>query len=154
DSRRNAGRRHAVHPLGRDRGAMGPRRRDRRRVAAGPCGVPELCSRDVGPALGRRPAPPRRPLLAAALMAPAPSIEEWSGTDGSISEIESELARLRCESADEEGHPQQRTSVMTHVAWVPPEWLDAAERVLEGLRERHPSRTVILVPRPGEESGI
>jgi glucose-6-phosphate dehydrogenase assembly protein OpcA len=43
---------------------------------------------------------------------------------------------------------------MTHIAWVPPEWLDAAERVLDGLRERHPSRTVILVPRPGEESGI
>jgi hypothetical protein len=87
-------------------------------------------------------------------MAAGPSIEEWSGTDVSISEIESELARLRCESAEEGGQPQQRTSVMTHVAWVPPEWLDAAERVLDGLRERHPSRTVILVPRPGEEGGF
>src|SRR5262245_27570783 len=87
-------------------------------------------------------------------MARAPSIEEWSGTDVSISEMESELARLRAESADEDGHPQQRTSVMTHVAWVPPEWLDAAERVLEGLRERHPSRTVILVPRPSDDGGI
>jgi Glucose-6-phosphate dehydrogenase subunit len=82
------------------------------------------------------------------------SVEEWSGTDVSISEIESELARLRAESADEGGHPRQRTSVMTHVAWVPPEWLDAAERVLDGLRERHPSRTVILVPQPGGEGGI
>ena len=36
---------------------------------------------------------------------------------------------------------------MTHVAWVPPEWLDAAERTLAGMAERHPSRTVILVPR-------
>ena len=40
---------------------------------------------------------------------------------------------------------------MTHVAWVPPRWLDAAERTLEGMAERHPSRTVILVPRPEEE---
>ena len=47
------------------------------------------------------------------------------------------------------GSRSQRTSVMTHIAWVPPEWLDAAERTLEGLAERHPSRTVILVPTPG-----
>jgi glucose-6-phosphate dehydrogenase assembly protein OpcA len=33
---------------------------------------------------------------------------------------------------------------------VPPDWLDAAERTLEGLAERHPSRTVILVPCPDE----
>jgi Glucose-6-phosphate dehydrogenase subunit len=85
---------------------------------------------------------------------PSGSVEEWSGEDVSISEIESELARLRAESADEDGQPQQRTSVMTHIAWVPPEWLDAAERVLDGLRERHPSRTVLLVPRPGQEDGI
>jgi Glucose-6-phosphate dehydrogenase subunit len=80
-----------------------------------------------------------------------PSIEEWSGVDVSIAEIETELRRLRAGVTDEDGRPQQRTSVMTHVAWVPPEWLDAAERVLEGMRERHPSRTVILVPRPSEE---
>jgi hypothetical protein len=82
------------------------------------------------------------------------SVEEWSGVDVSISEIESELARLRAESADEDGQPQQRTSVMTHIAWVPPQWLDAAERTLAGLGERHPSRTVILVPRPDEPGGI
>ena len=74
-------------------------------------------------------------------MGSTPSAEEWSGTDVSISEIESELARLRAESADEDGQPQQRTSVMTHVAWVPPEWLDAAERVLDGCRSRRPSST-------------
>ena len=87
-------------------------------------------------------------------MGSVPHVEEWSGAGVSISDIESELARLRAESADEDGHPQQRTSVMTHIAWVPPEWLETAERVLEGLRERHPSRTVILVPRPGEDGGI
>jgi hypothetical protein len=87
-------------------------------------------------------------------MGSVPRVEEWSGIDVSIADVESELARLRAESADEDGHPQQRTSVMTHIAWVPPEWLEAAERVLDGLRERHPSRTVLLVPKPDEEGGI
>jgi len=43
---------------------------------------------------------------------------------------------------------------MTHVAWVPPEWLAAAERTLDGMAERHPSRTVILVPQPEAADGI
>ena len=81
-------------------------------------------------------------------------VENWSGEDVSIAQIEAELARLRDASVGEERHPHQRTSVMTHVAWVPLEWLDAAERTLEGMAERHPSRTVILVPKPDEEGGI
>ena len=43
---------------------------------------------------------------------------------------------------------------MTHIAWVPPDWVDAAERTLEGMGERHPSRTVILIPHPDEPDGI
>ncbi len=43
---------------------------------------------------------------------------------------------------------------MTHVAWVPPAWLDAAEQTLEGMAARHPSRTVLLVPEPGSDGGI
>ena len=82
-----------------------------------------------------------------------PVTEEWSGTDVSIGQIEARLAELRAMEA-EAGYPSQRTSVMTHFAWVPPEWLDAAERTLEGMAERHPSRTVILVPKPDEEGGI
>lgn len=80
----------------------------------------------------------------------APLIEEWSGTDVTLGDVEAELARLRAVSAEEGRNPHQRTSVMTHVAWVPPQWLDAAERTLEGLAERHPSRTVILIPNPDE----
>jgi glucose-6-phosphate dehydrogenase-like protein OpcA len=76
----------------------------------------------------------------------APLVEEWTGHDVTLGEVEDELARLRDASAVEGGNPNQRTSVMTHVAWVPQDWLDAAERTLEGLAERHPSRTVILVP--------
>ena len=64
----------------------------------------------------------------------------------SISEIDRELARLRVDP--DTGEPYQRTSVMTHLAWVPNEWVEAAEDVLVGLAERHPSRTIVLVPDP------
>ncbi|MDE2291899.1 MAG: tetratricopeptide repeat protein, partial [Elusimicrobia bacterium] len=47
-------------------------------------------------------------------------VQEWSGADVSVAEIEIELARLRESPDGEEGAPRQRTSVMTHVAWVPP----------------------------------
>ncbi len=50
--------------------------------------------------------------------------------------------------------PYLRTSVMTHTAWVPPEWVEAAEDVLTGLAERHPSRTIVLVPEPEQEDGL
>jgi glucose-6-phosphate dehydrogenase assembly protein OpcA len=40
--------------------------------------------------------------------------------------------------------------VMTHIAWVPEEWVEAAEDVLAGLAERHPSRTIVLFPQSGD----
>jgi hypothetical protein len=58
-----------------------------------------------------------------------------------VSDIEHELAQLRSDSGD------FRTSVMTHVAWAPPEWQDAARQTLAGLAERHPSRTLLLFPQ-------
>jgi glucose-6-phosphate dehydrogenase assembly protein OpcA len=70
----------------------------------------------------------------------------------SIPEIDRELARLRCK--DESGAPFQRTSVMTHIAWVPGEWVEMAEDVLAGLAERHPSRTIVLVPDPEAEDAL
>jgi glucose-6-phosphate dehydrogenase assembly protein OpcA len=39
-----------------------------------------------------------------------------------------------------------RTSVMTHIAWVPAEWTEQARAALEGMAERHPSRTILLFP--------
>jgi hypothetical protein len=66
----------------------------------------------------------------------------------SVHDIESELASLRV--APDSDQPYQRTSVMTHIAWVPSEWVEAAEDVLTGLGERHPSRTIVLFP--GHES--
>ena len=71
-----------------------------------------------------------------------------------VAEIERELAELR-DAASEPGRPPTlRTSVMTHLAWVPPEWEEAAERTLAGLAERHPSRTILLFPRPDESDSL
>ncbi len=74
-------------------------------------------------------------------------------TDVSLDRVLGELTRLRLDAAEDGAH-ELRTSVMTHMAWVPLEWLDAARRTLEGLEERHPSRTILLVPLPGEADGI
>ncbi|MFL6021283.1 MAG: glucose-6-phosphate dehydrogenase assembly protein OpcA [Gaiellaceae bacterium] len=70
----------------------------------------------------------------------------------SIRDIERALSSQRVDP--EIGAPYQRTSVMTHTAWVPPEWVEAAEDVLSGLAERHPSRTLVLLPQPDEEDGL
>ena len=75
-----------------------------------------------------------------------------AATLGSVREIEREVAALRI--APGEDVPYQRTSVMTHTAWVPPEWVEAADDVLAGLAERHPSRTIVLVPEPEEPDGL
>ncbi|NUR75769.1 MAG: glucose-6-phosphate dehydrogenase assembly protein OpcA [Thermoleophilia bacterium] len=73
---------------------------------------------------------------------------DWSGEGVTIGKIERELARLRDESAGHGSQPNLRTSVMTHIAWVPARWQAAAEETLAGMAERHPSRTLLLVPRP------
>jgi glucose-6-phosphate dehydrogenase assembly protein OpcA len=43
---------------------------------------------------------------------------------------------------------------MTHIAWAPPVWQHAAEETLAGMAERHPSRTLLLVPKPDEPDGL
>jgi glucose-6-phosphate dehydrogenase assembly protein OpcA len=80
--------------------------------------------------------------------------ETWTGGDTTIAEIERELARLREATVAEGGQPTLRTSVMTHLAWVPSEWRHAAEETLAGMAERHPSRTLLLLPRPDEPDGL
>ena len=74
----------------------------------------------------------------------AAAVDDWTGEDVSVSAVERQLAQLRLASGD----GQLRTSVMTHVAWVPPEWKQAALDTLSGLDERHPSRTIVLLPDP------
>ena len=70
----------------------------------------------------------------------------------SIREIERKMSSLRAEPGT--NTPIQRTSVMTHTAWVPEEGVEAAEDVLSGLAERHPSRTIVLIPQPHEADGL
>src|SRR5919198_3769711 len=74
-------------------------------------------------------------------------------TLNSVAEIERALSGLRSEPTPT-GEAQLRTNVMTHVAWVPEEWVEAAEDVLAGLMERHPSRTIVLFPRPDDGDGL
>jgi hypothetical protein len=64
----------------------------------------------------------------------------------SVAEIERDLAGLRAAGLDDP--TWLRTSVLTHVVWAPHSWRDAAEETLAGLAERHPSRTILLVPEP------
>ena len=67
-----------------------------------------------------------------------------------IREVEEELGRLRHAAAAPGSAPNLRTSVMTHIAWVPERWVDAATDTLAGMGERHPSRTILLFPRPDD----
>jgi Glucose-6-phosphate dehydrogenase subunit len=72
----------------------------------------------------------------------------------SLRELERELTELRAASADPGGPPRMRASVMTHIAWVPEQWVEAATGTLAGLAERHPSRTILLFPRPDDPQDV
>lgn len=79
------------------------------------------------------------------------AVEGWQGVDVTISEVERELAQLR---SVEEDRAYLRTSVLTHIAWMPPEWEQTAFDTLSGLAERHPSRAILLLPVVDAEDGI
>jgi glucose-6-phosphate dehydrogenase assembly protein OpcA len=81
-------------------------------------------------------------------------VDEWSAEDVTVSDVVRALCRLREESAHDAEGPDLRTSVMTHMAWVPPEWEEAAVDTLAGLGERHPSRGILLFPEPEADDGI
>ena len=72
---------------------------------------------------------------------------------GVVSDIERQLGRLRAREAAD-GMPELRTSTMTHIVWCPPEWRSKARATLAGLLERHPARTIFLIPEPGAEAEI
>ena len=63
--------------------------------------------------------------MAAPLSAPS-VVESWDGKDVELGEVEAALAELRGATASSGGPPNIRTSVMTHIAWVPEEWRDQA----------------------------
>ena len=72
---------------------------------------------------------------------------------GVVSEIEGKLAQLRRKESGDNA-PVLRTSTMTHLVWAPPAWLPKARATLAGLHDRHPARTIFLVPEPRRTSGI
>ena len=74
--------------------------------------------------------------------------ETWSGEAVSLDEVQDALARLRDAASPPDQPPPLRTSVMTHMAWVPEQWADAARSALAGMAEAHPSRTILLMPEP------
>lgn len=76
------------------------------------------------------------------------AVEGWADDCATVGEIDAALAGLR----ERVGH--LRTSVLTHIAWVPEEWRAAATKTLAGLGERHPSRTVLLFPRREQEDRL
>ena len=77
-------------------------------------------------------------------MATALNPLSWFGEDVRLAEVDTALARLRAQAAAETA--SMRTSVMTHLAWVPEPWLEPARAALEGMSELHPSRTILLLP--------
>jgi glucose-6-phosphate dehydrogenase assembly protein OpcA len=70
-----------------------------------------------------------------------------------VADIERRLGRLRAREAAD-GMPELRTSTMTHLVWCPPAWRSQARATLAGLLERHPARTIFLIPEPGGETAI
>jgi hypothetical protein len=80
-------------------------------------------------------------------------VDEWTDECASVAEIEQALIELRLRRGFE-GKRNLRTTVLTHIAWVPPEWRQAAAETLAGLAERHPSRTLLFFPEHGGESGL
>jgi glucose-6-phosphate dehydrogenase assembly protein OpcA len=66
-----------------------------------------------------------------------------------VAKVERRLAELRVNHGE-----GTRTSVMTHVAWAPPQWEAAARKTLAGLEELHPSRTILLFPDPKGDDGV
>jgi hypothetical protein len=77
------------------------------------------------------------------------AVEGWADDCATIAEIEEALAELRLRVGNG-GVPDLRTSVLTHMAWVPAEWQTAATQTLAGLGAGHPSRTLLLFPEPEE----
>ena len=86
-------------------------------------------------------------------MASVAHLDEWADACASVGEIEEALIELRLRRGFE-GKRNLRTTMLTHMAWVPPEWQVAATETLARLAERHPSRTLLLFPEPDSDDGL
>ena len=98
-------------------------------------------------AVGRRAHPPRRAVMATALT------EEWNGENTSIAatdEYREGLAGVGGARARGVEPPHERTRTGLGSARL----AHRAQATLAGLADRHPSRTLILVPLPDEPDGL
>jgi Glucose-6-phosphate dehydrogenase subunit len=86
-------------------------------------------------------------------MASVAHLDEWADACATVGEIEQALIELRLRRGFE-GKRNLRTTMLTHMAWVPPEWQEAATETPAGLAERHPSRTLLLFPEPDSDDGL
>jgi hypothetical protein len=77
----------------------------------------------------------------------------WTGEDVRLADVDRAIAQLRAATATEGAQPSLRTSVMTHIAWVPEGWVEPARAALSGMAERHPSRAILLFPEPNSGTG-
>jgi Glucose-6-phosphate dehydrogenase subunit len=82
----------------------------------------------------------------------ASQLTEWTGEDVRLADVDRAIAELRAATAREGSQPSLRTSVMTHMAWVPEGWVEPARAALSGMAERHPSRAILLFPEPNAGS--
>jgi Glucose-6-phosphate dehydrogenase subunit len=81
-------------------------------------------------------------------MASELAASNWTGEDVRLADVDRAIGQLRAATVTENGQPSLRTSVMTHIAWVPEGWVDPARAALSGMGERHPSRAILLLPEP------
>ena len=72
---------------------------------------------------------------------------------GVVGEIERKLGQIRARETDGD-MSELRTSTMTHLVWCPPAWRAKARATLAGLFERHPARTIFLIPCGGSSDRI
>jgi hypothetical protein len=86
-------------------------------------------------------------------MASVVHVDEWVDECVSVTEVEQALIGLRLRRGFV-GKRNLRTTVLTHIAWVPAEWREEAAEALAGLAEGHPSRTLLLFPQPEAADGI
>jgi hypothetical protein len=82
----------------------------------------------------------------------ATELSDWTGEDVHLADVDRAIAQLRAATASSGSQPSLRTSVMTHIAWVPEAWQEAARGALSGMAERHPSRAILLFPDPNAGS--
>jgi Glucose-6-phosphate dehydrogenase subunit len=76
--------------------------------------------------------------------------DTWTGGDVTVDDVEHAIAMLRAA-----GHGVElRTSVLTHIAWVPPRWVGEARAAFAELSDRYPSRTILLLPAQEEPDGL